>query len=56
MQARTIALGDNAVLPIVGHNFDSVMMDIMKFKNAGYTVSVHYLELDGKEDLKTNRI
>ena len=45
MQARTIALGDNAVLPIVGHNFDSVMMDIMKFKNAGYSLSIQRLEV-----------
>lgn len=49
MQDRAIAGGDNVVLPIVGHNYDSALRDVAKFKNAGYTVNVHYLELDGKK-------
>ena len=49
MQDEAIAEGDNVVLPIVGHNLQSVLYTIQPYRDAGYSVNVHYLELDGKK-------
>lgn len=49
MQARAIALGDNVVLPIVGGKQSSVEKTIKPYIEAGYSVNLHYMELDGSK-------
>lgn len=49
MQARAIALGDNVVLPIVGGKQSSVEKTIKPYIEAGYSVNLHYMELDGRK-------
>lgn len=49
MQAEAIAQDDNVVLPIVGHNLQSVLDAIQPYREAGYIINAHYLELDGKK-------
>lgn len=51
MQQAAIQAGDNVVLPIVGHNYNSVLKSIQPYLDAGYTVQVHYLELEGSKTL-----
>lgn len=51
MQDEAIAYDENIVLPIVGHSLSSVKNRIDKFKDAGYSVNLHYLELDGNKTL-----
>lgn len=46
---EAMANGDNIVLPVVGHSIDGILTDAANFKNQGYTVNVHYLELDGSK-------
>jgi hypothetical protein len=41
--------GDNVVLPIVGHSEDSVNRDVKVFRDNGYDVHVHYVELDANK-------
>lgn len=45
MQDQSIANGDNTLLPVVGHNYNSVRKNIDKFRAAGYSVHVHYVQL-----------
>lgn len=47
----SIANGDNIVLPVVGRSLSSVMKDMSAFRKNGYSVNVHYLELDGNKVL-----
>ena len=49
MQSRAIALGDNVVLPIVGGKQSSVEKTIQPYLDAGYSVNLHYMELDGNK-------
>ena len=51
MQQAAIQAGDNVVLPIVGHDINSVLTTMQRYKDAGYSVQVHYLELDGSKTL-----
>ena len=51
MQQAAIQAGDNVVLPIVGHDIGSVQTTIQRYKDAGYSVQVHYLELDASKTL-----
>jgi len=37
--------GDNVVLPVVGHSYNSVMRQIKAFKDAGYEVHLHNVQL-----------
>lgn len=49
--ATAVANGDNIVLPVVGRSLSSVMKDMSAFRKNGYSVNVHYLELDGNKVL-----
>ena len=48
-QAKMIANGDNVVLPLVGHNYDSVRRQLEDFKAAGYDVHFHRVEIPWSE-------
>ena len=37
--------GDNVVLPVVGHSYDSIKRQIEAFKSAGYDVHLHNVDL-----------
>lgn len=49
MQARAVALGDNVVLPIVGGKQSSVEKTIQPYLDAGYSINLHYMELDANK-------
>ena len=49
MQARSVALGDNVVLPIVRGKQSSVEKTIQPYLDAGYSINLHYMELDANK-------
>ncbi len=46
MLAKSMSAGENVVLPVVGHSINSLRNNIGDFRDAGYQVYVHYVELD----------
>lgn len=49
MQKDAINAGDNVVLPIVGGKQSSVEKTIQPYLDAGYSINLHYMELDGNK-------
>ena len=51
VMGRSIALGENLVIPKIGEPPESVMHMMEQFKEAGYSVNVHYMDIDANKAL-----